>query len=1285
MTTATTPTSVLDAALGDLANSTEFKTALEQIRGGARVISISGLVAAPGRALVLATLQRVTGKQFALVVPAQRDLENWQRDIEFWYCALRGVTQCEDSVAVLPASESDPYAGGSPHAETLERRALALWRLARRQERGTGVSPVTHAQDARATDFVLLTSRALARRTVPPTQIVKAGAVLRRDEDIAPEELVDKLIAAGYVREDPVAAVGEFSMRGGILDVWAPGRDAPVRIEFFGDTVDSIREFDPETQLSTAQLTQIEIPPMRELIVRAQDFREWASYARMRWDDERFARSLRDRTVYADEGEAFPGWEWLISLAREEKSSAFDYFKDALLVIDEPVAIESYLATAFQTLADRFAENDAADDLGLKPEELYLTVEELRAEIDTLQRVEMRALGRTTAKFDQELALDAEPPKISVGKERARKRPLFLFPHVSVPGAIATRSAESSSSLDPVATARGTDTQEIDFKAQSVMRYHGRLPDLARDVVDRRANSDATTLFVMPSRGVAERVTEILREYEVNARLTSFDDQSEIAGNDAIVTFGKLSGGFELIGTHAPGVPSFDKAHTGGMRPSLVVHVEADLFDEAAEPAIERRSAAIKREKKRRARAAAFLSDFRDLKVDDYVVHIDHGIARFGGLVTLDLGPSQPTAVAAPKRGEFMLLYYADEAKLYVPVERLDLVQRYSSAEGHQPALDKLGGIGWLKTKAKAKRAMRDMADELLRLYAERKLVQGHSFPPDAPWQREFEEGFEYTLTPDQETAIEDVKNDMETPTPMDRLLCGDVGYGKTEVAMRAAFKAIMDGKQTAVLTPTTVLAYQHFETFRKRFATFPVKVELLSRFRSSKEQKDVVKRVEGGEVDVVIGTHRMLSKDVSFKDLGLVVVDEEQRFGVAHKERLKQLKKRVDVLTLSATPIPRTLNMSLSGLRDMSLIETPPSDRLAIQTQVAQSSDAVIKSAIELELARGGQIFFIHNRVESITTIAALVQRLVPQARIAVGHGKMNEKEMERVMLDFIDYKYDVLVATTIIENGIDIPRANTIIINRADTYGLSQLYQLRGRVGRSNRRAYAYLLIPAEQELSPIARRRLAAIREFSELGAGFRIAALDLELRGAGNLLGGQQSGHMDALGFDLYTQMLERTVAELRGEQVEDETSVTINLGVDVAIPETYISDMGQRLRTYKRVSSARDEDALSAIRTETEDRYGRIPESVDNLFAYAGLRQTAEDVGVISIDRAPGGIAIKLSEKARVAPENLMEMIRVRTGANFTPSGVLRLELSEDERDEVLAVARRVLLQIRSDG
>src|SRR5262245_32672070 len=1109
----------LQNTLQRVKDSTEFKQLLEQLQRGARVISVSGLVAGSARALGVAALQREVGRPFAVVTQSTRDLEPWERDLKFWYCALSGKQSCDAEVLVLPASESDPYAGVSPHAKTLEQRALALWRLQQ------------HSQD-----LVLLTARALARKTISPSAIHDAGTVLRRDVEIAPEFLVEKLMATGYMREDPVASVGEFSMRGGIVDLWPPGLSAPVRVEFFGDTVDSLREFDPETQLSTGQLRVVEVPPMHELSVTAQDFQLWAEAARERWTDDRFARSLRDRTAFADEGEAFAGWEWLIPIIKDCNSSIFEHLKDAILVIDEPGGIEAYLSDDYEELDRRYNEIDQADDIALPPHELYLSVEELRNLIASRQRVEVRTLGRAAAELDHEISLDAEAPKVQIGRGRNTRRPLFLFP-------IADNAAE------------------FEWSAQSAMRYHGRIVDLVDDI--RSASDDGeTVLFVMPSLGVAERVSEILSEYQIETRLSLIAEHGDAHTSAVAITVGRLTGGFELP------------------KSKLIVHVESDIFDEVVESVERRGVGADSRrptgERRRRSKAAAFLSDFRDLRPGDFVVHIDHGVARFGGLQTLDLGP---------RTGEFMLLYYADDAKLYVPVERLDLVQRYSSAEGHQPQLDRLGGLGWQKTKAKAKRAMRDMADELLRLYAERKLVGGFAFGSDTPWQQEFEDGFQFVLTPDQETAIEEVKNDMQEAVPMDRLLCGDVGYGKTEVAMRAAFKSVMEGKQAVILTPTTVLAYQHYDTFRSRFAPFPVKVELLSRFRSGKEQKEIAKRVENGEVDVVIGTHRMLSKDVRFKDLGLVVVDEEQRFGVAHKERLKQLKKRVDVLTLSATPIPRTLNMSLSGIRDMSLIETPPRDRLAIQTQVVQLYDKVIKSAIELELSRGGQVFFIHNRVETIDTIAALVQRLVPQARLAVGHGQLNEKEMERVMLDFIDYKYDVLVATTIIENGIDIPRAHTIIINRADHYGLSQLYQLRGRVGRSSRRAYAYLLIPGETELTPIARRRLAAIREFSDLGAGFRIAALDLELRGAGNILGGQQSGHMEALGFDLYTQMLERTVAELRGEDVEDEVSVTLNLAVDVAIPEEYISDMRQRIRTYKRATSARDDACLKNHRSD----------------------------------------------------------------------------------------------------
>lgn len=1217
-------TNNLQATLRSVTEAPEFKRLVEEIKRGAPVVSVSSLVAGAARALVLAALQRETKKLFAIVTQANRDLEPWEADLRFWYCALAGKKHCKNEVLILPASETDPYAGSSPHPETLERRALTLWRLARH-------SP----------DFVLLTGRALARRTVSPAEIIQAGAVLARSDNQSPEDLVDLLGAAGYIREDPVGAVGEFSLRGGIVDVWSPGQERPARIEFFGDEIDSIRAFDPETQLSTSQLKSIEIVPMRELVARGDDFRLWALAARERWTEDRYARALRDRTVFADEAETFAGWEWLMPIVRERNATAFDYLKDAVLVVDEPSLLDSYLGEAYQTLADRYAETDDGDDIALEPEELYLTAAELRAKLDELQRIELRMLGRAAAELDQGVGLDAEAPKIQLGRTRGARRQLFLFPVAS-------------------------PSPEVEWKTQSARKYHGRLANLTADLI-AAGERGTTALFVMPSLGVAERVAEILAEYEIEARLCLVEDSGEATeapSPQTIVTVGRLSSGFEMPAAQ------------------LSIHLESDLFDEAGSPALERRAPGAEgkgqKEKGKRARSktAAFLSDFRDLRIDDYVVHVDHGIGRFGGLQTLDLGG---------RSGEFMLLFYLEDAKLYVPVERLDLVQRFSSSEGHQPALDRLGGLGWLKTKARAKRAMRDMADELLRLYAERKLVSGYAFAADTPWQQEFEDGFEYVLTPDQETAIEDVKHDMEEPTPMDRLLCGDVGYGKTEVAMRAAFKAVMEGKQAAVLTPTTVLAYQHYDTFRNRFAPFPVKIELLSRFRSTKEQKEISKRVETGDVDVVIGTHRLLSKDVKFKELGIVVVDEEQRFGVAHKERLKQLKKRVDVLTLSATPIPRTLNMSLSGLRDMSLIETPPRDRLAIQTQVVQFSEHVIKSAIELELGRGGQVFLIHNRVETIETIAALVKRLVPQARLAVGHGQMNEKEMERVMLDFIEHKYDVLVATTIIENGIDIPRANTIIINRADQYGLSQLYQLRGRVGRSNRRAYAYLMIPGEGELSPIAKRRLAAIREFSDLGAGFRIAALDLELRGAGNLLGGQQSGHMDTLGFDLYTQMLERTVAELRGEAVEDETSVSINLGVDVAIPDEYINDMGQRLRTYKRVSSSRDQDTLENIRKETQDRYGRLPESVEQLFGYARLRRLAEEVGVLSIDKTVDGVALKFSEKARISPEKLGAFVSTREGRTFTPTGILRLGLDENEQDQVLDTVRDALLELRLDG
>jgi transcription-repair coupling factor (superfamily II helicase) len=1204
-----------------------------EARAGRRLLRIAGL-ASGAKALTLVALQRAVGRRLAVVSLRDSDLEDLERDLRFFYCQLNGRAECENEIFILPASESDPYSGASPHAEILERRALALWRLA-----------------AGAGDIVMLTARSLMRRFVAVEEIKQATVALRVGEELPLDYLIEHLFSVGYVRSDPIGSVGEFSSRGGILDFYSPngtlGDDGrmtnPVRVEFFGDEIDSIREFDPETQRSIRGVEETLITPMRDERANAADFRRWAKLARERWGDERYERALRDRTAFADEGEEFRGWEYLMPLARPLTASVFDYLHGATLVVDEPAEVEKQVRSTLEELQRGYERAEAVDELALDPDKLFLTPDELRASVDKLQRAELRLLGGAALAFEEELVTEDVNVVRSPGFSRSDSDP------ASAPITGGTTNLAAFINREPSAPLflfpPESKTLEIEIPSRAVRRWHGRFGELAAEL-KRQSASGYQTIFVLPSSGVADRIGKALNEYD--------------ALGAASVTVGDLSAGFALP------------------QSALSIYTEGDIFDEAVHGAHAERPA-----KTKRSHAAAFLSDFRDLKIGDYVVHIDHGIGQFQGLIQLDTsGPETSAEIYARMIGEqakndgkgkreFMLLTYADGAKLYAPVERLDLVQKYSSGETHTPSLDRLGGIAWQKTKARAKRAMRDMAEELLKLYAERKLVKGYAFSGDTPWQQEFESAFPYELTPDQGAAIADVKGDMEQLTPMDRLLCGDVGYGKTEVAMRAAFKSIMDGKQVAVLAPTTVLSYQHYQTFRSRFAAFPARIELLSRFRSPKEQKEVVDAIEAGAVDILIGTHRVLSRDVAFKDLGLVIVDEEQRFGVAHKERLKRMKKRVDVLTMSATPIPRTLNMSLLGMRDMSIIETPPRDRLAIQTNVAPFAENIIRSAIEQELQRQGQVFFVHNRVESIVAVADLIRRIVPQARIIVAHGQMGEKEMEQAVLDFVDYKYDVLIATTIIENGIDIPRANTIVINRADAYGLSQLYQLRGRVGRSNRRAYAYLLIPSDQELSPIARKRLAAIREFSDLGAGFRIAALDLELRGAGNLLGGQQSGHIDAIGFDLYTQMLERTVQELRGEEIVEETGAQLNLGIDTRIPDDYIADMSQRLRTYKRIASARSDEELNRISEEVADRYGRLPMPVENLFSYARVRREAERLGIISIDRLGEGLAIKLGEKARVEPESLLKLLGENKSASFSPTGVLKIKL-DGAGDDLLA-------------
>jgi transcription-repair coupling factor (superfamily II helicase) len=673
----------------------------------------------------------------------------------------------------------------------------------------------------------------------------------------------------------------------------------------------------------------------------------------------------------------------------------------------------------------------------------------------------------------------------------------------------------------------------------------------------------------------------------------------------------------------------------------LVVFGRADLTTLPA-PARQRRS------------LARVLAEMRDLQTGDFVVHADHGIGRFTGFRTLALDSEEHECVE---------LEYAGGGKLLVPLERADVLEKYASSEGAPPRLDRLGGSTWSRTKARVKRALRDLAEELLKVQAQRELATGFTFSKDSPWQREFEEAFEYEPTPDQAQAITETKHDMESARAMDRLLVGDVGYGKTEVAMRAAFKAVMDGKQVALLAPTTILAEQHFRTFTRRFAGFPVEIRWLSRFVPAAEQTKIVAGLAEGTVDVVIGTHRLLAKDVVFRDLGLLIVDEEQRFGVTQKERLKALKATVDVLATSATPIPRTLNLGLLGLRDVSIIETPPRDRLAVQTHVLPFRREVLREAILTELARSGQVFFVHNRVASIAAIAALVGEMVPEARVVVAHGQMDERALERAMDTFLEGRADVLVATAIIENGLDIPNANTLIVNRADRFGLAQLYQLRGRVGRSDRLAFAYLLVPPERSLSQEARARLAAILEFADLGAGFRIAARDLEIRGAGNLLGAEQHGHLRAVGYETYCRLLEEAVRELRGEAAPPPSvAVELRLGLDLRLPEAYISEETLRLAVYRRIAAAHGEDDLTALRQELVDRFGPAPDQLEHLILHQRLRRRAEGLGLIRVRRAVASYDLVFDPAHRRAHPTAMVLLAEVAGAVLTPAQVIRLPL-----------------------
>ncbi|ABB33752.1 transcription-repair coupling factor [Geobacter metallireducens RCH3] len=1083
-------------------------------------------------------------------------------------------------VLSFPAWDVAPFEKGSPHADVTGQRLACLRRLMDRK-----------------TAAVVTTPDALRQRVLPRTMLDNASLYFLPGEESNRDEFLAKLVTLGYLNVPLVEDRGTFAVRGGIVDIFPPGFEQPVRIEFFGDFVETIRAFDPLSQRSLAPLEELLLLPSREMVLTDEVLKSASHHIKARCDELEISPVARRELLEQLQQGLYPtGVEWLLPLFHPRLETLFDYAGDAVRVVLDPEALAEEDERFDRELVT--AEDQARErgDLFASPAEFFLTASETAGSIEAGRLVTIPYLT-VTGESDEKTAL-----ALDIQENTDLK--------VDV-------SSDSERILKPLVT-----------------RLNGWLEERQRVIV------------ACHQRGQAQRLYELLSHYPLPLNISDrpFPAERERDDGKVDVVIGDLSRGFRLP------------------EEKLIVIAEEEIFG---------------RRQKRRGvselRKKQIMTSLAELKPGDYMVHLDHGIGIYRGLQHISLSGCA---------GDFILLEYAGGDKLYLPVDRLNLVQRYVGAEGLEPRVDKLGGTSWEKAKGKARAAVQEMAGELLQIYAARQLHEGHAFSPPDDLYREFEASFAYEETSDQMSAIMDVIGDMTSAKPMDRLVCGDVGYGKTEVAMRGAFKAVMDGKQVAVLVPTTVLAQQHLETFKARLGAYPVTVEMLSRFRTPKEQKEILEKVKKGAIDVIIGTHRLLQSDVTFKDLGLLIVDEEQRFGVTHKEKLKKYKAVVDILTLTATPIPRTLYMSMMGIRDLSIIDTPPVDRLAVKTFVARSSDDLIREAVMRELRRGGQIFFVHNRVQSIMNWAEHLRRIVPEAKIAVGHGQMDEGELEKVMLGFMHGETNLLLCTTIIESGLDIPNANTLIIDRADTFGLAQLYQLRGRVGRSKQRAYAYLLIPGEGAISSDARERLKIIQELTELGAGFRLATHDLEIRGAGDILGAKQSGNIAAVGFDLYTELLEEAIQNLKGEERLERVEPEINLRIPAFVPEDYVREPNQRLIIYKKLTQAESEEEVDEVMAELVDRFGKLPLAATYLLEVMKLRIHFKRFLITMAEFDGRRLCLSFHQKTPVPPDTIIGLIRSNPKRyQFSPDFRLTAELADTSFEGVLEEARNLLKRL----
>lgn len=1141
-------------------SSNEIGSVIHGVEAGIEEQLISGLTGS-ARALFIATLYERTKRPQLVVTHNLFQAQKVYEDL----VELVG----SDCVYLYPVNDliSSEIAIASPELRAQRLHVLLQWVT---NPKGIVISPI-----------------AGVKRLIAPKSIWKKALIhFRAGNDVDLDYVLNQLIACGYSRTPMVSTPGEFSMRGGILDVYPLTEEQPIRIELFDTEIDSIRYFDVESQRSEKKLDAITIGPATEVPLFSENFA--SGFEKLKTKLKQMMQKVKNKSVKEkineqigyeleklENQELFQGIYKYISLFYETPESLLDYFPhDGIVLFDETSRIQ-----------------EVSQQLDKEEAEWHTALLEQ---------------GETVSDLTMSKPFDS-----LFQKRRHQKVHLTLFlrhiPH--------------------------TNPQNVvNANSKSMQQFHGQM-NVLKTEIERWKKANYAVAFLAADEERAKRMERIMNDYHIDVQLG--DGTLPLASGKVQILILQLATGFEL---------PIER---------LAVVTEEEIF-----------SNKVRKQRRRREKMsnAERIKNYAELNVGDYIVHVNHGIGKYLGIETLEINGVHK---------DYLHVKYAGNDTLYVPVDQIDQIQKYVGSEAKVPKIHSLGGSEWKRTKKRVRSSVEDIADDLIKLYAEREASKGVKFDKDTEEQREFEASFPYQETEDQLKAINEIKADMEKERPMDRLLCGDVGYGKTEVALRAVFKAVMSGKQVAILVPTTILAQQHYETMRERFSEHPIHVAVLSRFRTRKQQAETIKGLKNGTIDVVVGTHRLLSKDVEFHDLGLLVVDEEQRFGVKHKEKIKQMKANIDVLTLTATPIPRTLHMSLLGVRDLSIIETPPENRFPVQTYVVEYNAALIREAIERELARDGQVYFLYNRVETIERMTEQIKMLVPEARVAFAHGQMSEGELENVMFDFLDGQYDVLVSTTIIETGVDIPNVNTLIVYDADKMGLSQLYQLRGRVGRSNRVAYAYFTYQRDKLLSEVAEKRLQAIKEFTELGSGFKIAMRDLSIRGAGNLLGAEQHGFIDSVGFDLYTQMLKEAIEERKGvKETEQPFSVEIELQLDAYIPSSYIGDEYQKIEMYKRFRALETQQDVQDLKDELIDRFGDYPEEVELLLAISLMKILAKDVRIESIKENKREIVLLFSEKAAEIIDN---------------SKLFRIISSIDSRIHLGTVGNQVKIVLRAKG